>query len=91
MGTFRNPISLILKFNLLEIEIMNIGGSIEELETLINTPMVPPPNWARRWQTEAEHILAMAHFAKDKSVLEKLKMLDGKAIKLIEERKSKLG
>lgn len=76
---------MILKFNLLEIEIMNIGSSVEEIETLINTPMVPPPNWARRWQTEAEHILAMAHFAKDKSDLEELKMLDGEAIKLIEE------
>ena len=57
----------------------------------MNTPMVPPPNWAKRWQTEAEHLLFMAHSAKDESNLEELQKLDDEAIKLIEERESKLG
>ena len=70
---------------------MKIGINIEKLQKLMNTPMVPPPNWAKRWQTEAEHLLFMAHSAKDESNLEELQKLDDEAIKLIEERESKLG
>jgi hypothetical protein len=58
-------------------------------QQLINTPLSPPPTWIRKWQTEAEHILAMAHFAKDKHDIEKLRVLNEEAKKLVEARKAK--
>ena len=69
---------------------MKIGINIEKLEKLMNTPMDPPPSWAQHWQTQAEHLLFMAHSAKDESDLEELQNVDNEAIKLIEERESKL-
>ena len=67
-----------------------IGTYIVEMQQMINTPLIPAPNWIRRWQTDAEHVLAMAHFAKDEKDFEKLRMLDEEAKKLVEERNAKL-
>jgi hypothetical protein len=66
-----------------------VGDHIVEMQKLINTPLSPSPSWIRKWQTEAEHILAMAHFAKDDHDIEKLRMLDEEAKKLVEKRKAK--
>ena len=66
-----------------------IGKNIEALERLINTPIMNPPKWVRNWQINAEHILALAHMAKDTHDLEQLKMLDEEAIKLIDSRHEK--
>lgn len=66
-----------------------VGEHIVEMQKLINTPLSPPPSWIRKWQTEAEHILAMAHFARDDHDIDKLRMLDEEAKKLVEERKAK--
>ena len=66
-----------------------IGEHIVEMQKLINTPLSPPPSWIRKWQTEAEHVLAMAHFAKDEHDIEKLRMFDEEAKKLVEARKTK--
>ncbi len=66
-----------------------IGEHIVEMQKMINTRLNPPPAWIRRWQTEAEHVLAMAHFAKDEHDIEKLRMLNGEAEKLVGERKAK--
>ena len=69
---------------------MNIGNSIEELQQLVNTPLVPSPSWIRNWQTDAEHIIFQAHSAKDTNNLEELKNLDIEARNLIKLRQEKL-
>ena len=66
-----------------------IGKYIEKLQTMINTPMMPPPSWIRKWQTEAEHILFQAHLAKDHDDLDQLKALDIQALQLIKTREDK--
>lgn len=66
-----------------------IGENIEKLQTLINTPMIPPPNWIRKWQTEAEHVLFLAHLAKDRNDLNQLKVLDFEALQLVKTREAK--
>ena len=66
-----------------------IGENIDEMQKLTNTPLSPPASWIREWQTEAEHVLAMAHFAKDEHDIDKLRMLDEEAKKLVEARKAK--
>lgn len=66
-----------------------IGENIEKLQTLINTPMIPPPNWIRKWQTEAEHVLFLAHLAKDRNDLNQLKVLDLEALQLVKTREAK--
>lgn len=66
-----------------------IGKNIEKLQTLINTPMIPPPNWIRKWQTEAEHVLFLAHLAKDHNDLNQLKVLDLEALQLVKTREAK--
>lgn len=66
-----------------------IGKNIEKLQTLINTPMIPPPNWIRKWQTEAEHVLFLAHLAKDDNDFNQLKVLDLEALKLVKTREGK--
>lgn len=66
-----------------------IGEHIVEMQKMLNTPLNPPPAWIRRWQTEAEHVLAMAHFAKDDQDIDKLRVLDEEAKKLVDERRAK--
>ena len=68
---------------------MNIGENVEALQQLINTPLVPPPAWARGWQTEAEHILHLAHEAKSANDLDKLKALDVEAARLVKDRQER--
>ena len=63
-----------------------LGENIVQMEKLINTPMIPVPEWAREWQTEAEHVLFLAHNAKDQNDLEQLQMLDNEAKRLIRRR-----
>ena len=60
-----------------------VGINIEKLQELINTPIDPPPNWARNWQTEAEHVLFLAHKAKDDNDNDGLRELDDEAAKLV--------
>lgn len=67
-----------------------IGEYIVEMQEMIHTVLNPPPAWIRGWQTEAEHVLATAHLAKDDQDLDKLRMLDEEARKLVEKRKAKL-
>ena len=50
-----------------------IGENIEALQKLINTPMVPPPAWARKWQTMSEHVLHLAFEAKNSGDLDRLR------------------
>ena len=66
-----------------------IGYNIEKLETLIKTPIDPPPNWINKWQTEAEHLLFLAHRAKDGGDLKKLTEIDKEAQKMLTDRKSR--
>ena len=66
-----------------------IGLNVERMQELINTPMGPPPSWARRWQIEAEHVLHLAHNAKNDNDLDTLTMLDGEAKRLVEEREAR--
>ncbi len=61
-----------------------IGENIVEMEKLINTVLSPPPRWIRRWHMDASDVLAMAHFAKDENNIDKLRLLDEEAKKLIE-------
>lgn len=68
----------------------SIGTHIVELEKMIHTILNPPPAWIRGWQTEAEHVLATAHSAKDEQDVDKLRMLDEEARKLVEKRKAQL-
>ena len=67
-----------------------IGENIVEMQKMIHTILNPPPAWLRGWQTEAEHVLAMAHVAKDDQDMDKLRTLDEEARKLVEKRKAKL-
>jgi hypothetical protein len=67
-----------------------IGLNIERIQEMINTPMIPPPQWARSWQTEAEHVLHLAHNAKNDGDMEQLLKLDTEALRLVEKRESKL-
>jgi len=67
-----------------------IGINIVEMQQMINTLLIPVPNWIRQWQLDAEHVLAMAHYARDEQDFEKLRMLDEEAKKLIDERNTKL-
>lgn len=67
-----------------------IGENIVEMREMIHTILNPPPAWIRGWQTEAEHVLAMAHSAKDDHDMDKLRMLNEEARRLVETRKAKL-
>lgn len=66
-----------------------IGYNIEKLETLIKTPIAPPPNWINKWQTEAEHLLFLANRAKDDGDLKKLTEIDKDAQKMVTDRNSR--
>ena len=65
-----------------------IGINIVEMQH--NTLLIPVPSWIRQWQLDAEHVLAMAHYARDEQDFEKLRMLDEEAKKLVDERNTKL-
>ena len=67
-----------------------IGVHIEQMQLLINTPLIPPPVWAKTWQTEAEHILFLAHSAKDNEDLKQLMMLDEEADRMVKFRIDRL-
>ena len=66
-----------------------IGKNVEHLQALINAPLNPPPNWIRRWQTEAEHVLHLAHEAKDANDLERLREIDAEAVRLVQDREAR--
>ena len=68
----------------------SIGTHIVELQELVRTIIDPCPAWLPSWQTEAEHVLFLAHDAKNAEDYEKLKMLDEEAKRLVENRKTKL-
>ena len=59
-----------------------VGEHIVRMQTLINTPMIPCPEWGPDWQTNAEHVLYLAHKAKDSNDIDKLIMLDEEALRL---------
>lgn len=67
-----------------------IGVHIEQMQLLINTPLIPPPVWVKTWQTEAEHILFLAHLAKDNEDLKQLMMLDKEADRMVKFRIARL-
>lgn len=67
-----------------------IGLNIVRLPEFIKSPSDPPPHRNKRWQLEGEHIIALAHFAKEKEDFEELESLDKEAKKLVEERESEL-
>jgi len=64
-----------------------IGHNIVEMQTMINKIMNPPPDWLPQWQLEAEHVLHLAHEARDADDYDKLRMLDAEAKRLVEQRK----
>ena len=64
----------------------SIGKNIVRLQELIATPMNPPPVWARKWQTEAEHVLHLSHNAKDSGDFNTLQILDTEAKRLVMKR-----
>jgi hypothetical protein len=66
-----------------------IGQNIVRLQELIHTPVIPPPAWIAKWQTEAEHVLFLAHNAKDENDIEQLRMLDAEAERLVREREAR--
>ncbi len=66
-----------------------VGINIMRMQEMINTPLVPPPNWIRKWQIEAEHLLHLAHMAKEVGDIERLKEIDGEAERMVAARKSK--
>ena len=63
-----------------------IGENIVRLQVLIGTPMDPAPAWARKWQIEAEHVLHLSHDAKNIGDLDRLRMLDNEAERLLRKR-----
>jgi len=65
-----------------------IGESIEEMQDLMKKIIQPVPDWIPKWQVEAEHVLHLAHVAKDQAGLDKLRMLDGEAKRLVEQRRT---
>ena len=68
----------------------SIGNHVVEMQELLRTIIDPCPAWLPSWQTEAEHVLFLAHDAKNAEDYEKLKMLDEEAKRLVEKRKTKL-
>jgi hypothetical protein len=65
-----------------------IGENIEDMQEMIKTIVDPTPDWIPGWQTEAEHVLYLAHVARDKRDYEQLRMLDAEAKRLVEKRKA---
>ena len=66
-----------------------VGNNIEKMQELINTPLTPPADWVPNWQVEAEHLLHLAHEAKDNGDIERLKEIDAEAGKMVDSRESK--
>lgn len=67
-----------------------IGIRIENLHRMVSEPIQPVPEWLPDWQVRAEHVVAAAHFAKDRMDIDQLRKLDAEAESLIEERARKL-
>lgn len=67
-----------------------VGLNIVKMEEMIQTPLVPPPAWIRRWQLEAEHLLFLAHMARDAADIPKLRELDAAAATMVATREAKL-
>lgn len=65
-----------------------IGENIEEMQEMIKTIVDPTPDWIPGWQVDAEHVLYLAHMARDKMDYDKLRMLDAEAKRLVEKRKA---
>ena len=66
-----------------------IGLNIEQLQKMIRTPLSPPPSWIRNWQLEAEHLLHLAHMAKDAGDMEQLREIDMESQKMVDNRAMK--
>ena len=66
----------------------SIGEHIVEMQDMIKKIVDPAPEWIPAWQNEAEHILFLAHMAKDKQDYGRLQMLDEEAKKLVDKRKA---
>ena len=62
-----------------------VGSRIEELQRKMSEPVHPAPDWLPDWQIRAEHVVAMAHFAKDRMDIDQLRKLDVGAEELLEE------
>lgn len=65
-----------------------IGENIVEMQDLMKKIIQPVPDWIPKWQAEAEHVLFLAHAAKDQADFDKLRMLDDEAKRLVDERKT---
>ena len=65
-----------------------VGEHIVEMQAMIKKIMDPPPDWLPEWQVEAEHVLHLAHVARDKRDYDQLRMLDAEAKRLVEKRKT---
>ena len=65
-----------------------IGENIVEMQDLMKKIIQPVPDWIPKWQVEAEHILHLAHVAKDQADFGKLRMLDDEAKRMVEQRKT---
>jgi len=65
-----------------------IGENIVEMQDLMKKIIQPVPDWIPQWQVEAEHVLHLAHVAKDQADFDKLRMLDDEAKRLVEQRKT---
>ena len=66
----------------------SLGEYIVEMQDMIKKIVNPTPDWIPAWQTEAEHILFLAHMANDKQDYDRLRILDNEAKKLVEKRKA---
>ena len=65
-----------------------IGDNIVEMQEMIKTIVNPAPDWLPGWQIEAEHVLHLAHEARDEMDYDQLRMLDAEAKRLVEKRKA---
>lgn len=66
----------------------SIGHNIVEMQAILKKIMDPPPEWFPQWKLEAEHVLHLAHEARDAKDYDKLRMLDAEAKRLVEQRKT---
>lgn len=55
------------------------GEHIVEMQAMINKIMDPLAEWLPEWHVEAEHVLHLAHVARDKKDYDQLRMLDSEA------------
>jgi hypothetical protein len=66
-----------------------IGESIVEMQEMLQAVIHPAPDWLPKWQSEAEHVLHLAHEARDRGEHDRLRMLDAEAKRLVEDRKAR--